>query len=149
VGWCRISHRPKRSLSAWRRDYVAWEAYLVSAEGGLVNVRVGLVGGAAPPRFENTTLRFGTAPPRFGATTPRVAGCGKAGGECVRARCADSRCLRRPAMKPSEAARSVAAPGLCKPAYRTGCCTICKQHAAMFETAGGCGEKLDRRAGGW
>ncbi|MDR2494460.1 MAG: hypothetical protein LBD24_04455 [Spirochaetaceae bacterium] len=30
-------------------------------------------------------------------------------------------------MKPSETARSVAATGLCKPAHRTGCCTIKKQ----------------------
>ncbi|MDR2494898.1 MAG: hypothetical protein LBD24_06725 [Spirochaetaceae bacterium] len=38
---------------------------------------------------------------------------GKAGGECVRARYADRRCLRRDAgsrLKPSETARSVAAP---------------------------------------
>ncbi|MDR2494739.1 MAG: hypothetical protein LBD24_05895 [Spirochaetaceae bacterium] len=50
-------------------------------------------------------------------------------------------------MKPSAVARSVAAPKLCKPAHRTGCCTIRKHQAAMlkqpeaaamFETASGC-----------
>ncbi|MDR2494142.1 MAG: hypothetical protein LBD24_02855 [Spirochaetaceae bacterium] len=40
-------------------------------------------------------------------------------------------------LKPSETARSVAAPRPCKPAQRTGCCTNLKQQAAMFETAGG------------
>ncbi|MDR2495117.1 MAG: hypothetical protein LBD24_07845 [Spirochaetaceae bacterium] len=39
-------------------------------------------------------------------------------------------------MKPPEAARSVAAPGPCKPAHRTRCCTLRKQQAAMFDTVG-------------
>ncbi|MDR2494359.1 MAG: hypothetical protein LBD24_03950 [Spirochaetaceae bacterium] len=42
--------------------------------------------------------------------------------------------IRKPLKQPeaAEAARSVAAPGLCKPAQRTGCCTIRKQQAAML-----------------
>ncbi|MDR2494423.1 MAG: hypothetical protein LBD24_04270 [Spirochaetaceae bacterium] len=43
---------------------------------------------------------------------------------------------QRGAPEPPAAARSVAAPGLCKPARRTGCCTNLKQQAAMFETVG-------------
>ncbi|MDR2494203.1 MAG: hypothetical protein LBD24_03160 [Spirochaetaceae bacterium] len=50
-----------------------------------------------------------------------------------------SRAQQRTAPKPSETARSVAAPGPCKPANRTRCCTTLKQQAAMLkpsETAG-------------
>ncbi|MDR2494969.1 MAG: hypothetical protein LBD24_07085 [Spirochaetaceae bacterium] len=36
-------------------------------------------------------------------------------------------------VKPSETARSVAAPGLCKPPKRTGCCTTLKQQAALLK----------------
>jgi hypothetical protein len=35
--------------------------------------------------------------------------------------------------KPPAVARSVAAPGLCKPPKRTGCCTTLKQQAAMLK----------------
>ncbi|MDR2495469.1 MAG: hypothetical protein LBD24_09640 [Spirochaetaceae bacterium] len=58
------------------------------------------------------------------------------------------RAQKRTASEPSEAARSVAAPGPCKTAHRTRCCTVWKQQAAMFETAGGWAEaEWKKRAG--
>ncbi|MDR2494211.1 MAG: hypothetical protein LBD24_03200, partial [Spirochaetaceae bacterium] len=49
---------------------------------------------------------------------------------------------RRPCLEQPEAARSVAAPGLCKPAQRTRCCTIRKQQCLKPSETG-------RRLGGY